>query len=155
FYLPDNAVPAVSSTSLLPLDSLLSADASFNKDDIPASLMSVVQRESKTYALPLDLSPMILRYDSAQFSAAGLSAPANDWTVDAFADALKALKPDKQSPTPFWDSITNGSYLFVLIASYGGLPIDYRTTPPTINFTDPANIAAIQQVLDLAKNGYI
>jgi hypothetical protein len=43
----------------------------------------------------------------------------------------------------------------MLIAAYGGLPIDYRTTPATLNFTDPATISAIQQVLDLAKNGYI
>jgi len=26
----------------------------------------------------------------------------------------------------------------------------FRTKPPTINFTDPATVAAIQQVLDLA-----
>jgi hypothetical protein len=45
--------------------------------------------------------------------------------------------------------------LLSLIAAYGGLPLDYRTTPVTINFTDPANVDAIQQVLDLAKDGYI
>jgi hypothetical protein len=43
----------------------------------------------------------------------------------------------------------------MLIASYGALPLDYRTDPPTINFTDPATVDAIRQVLDLAKNGYL
>jgi ABC-type glycerol-3-phosphate transport system substrate-binding protein len=33
------------------------------------------------------------------------------------------------------------------------MPVDYRTDPPTWNFTDPANIDAIRQVLDLAKTG--
>jgi hypothetical protein len=48
-----------------------------------------------------------------------------------------------------------GNYLLQLIAAYGGLPIDMRTDPPTLNFTDPATVSAIQQVLDLAKDGYI
>jgi hypothetical protein len=39
----------------------------------------------------------------------------------------------------------------MLIAAYGGLPFDYRTDPPTLNFTDPATVEAIRQVLDLAK----
>jgi len=43
----------------------------------------------------------------------------------------------------------------ILIAAYGGVPLDFRTNPVTINYTDPANIAAIRQVLDLAKQGYI
>lgn len=43
----------------------------------------------------------------------------------------------------------------MLIAANGGLPLDYRTNPATINFTDPATVEAIQQVLDLAKAGYI
>jgi hypothetical protein len=41
------------------------------------------------------------------------------------------------------------------MAAYGGLPLDYRTNPVTINYTDPKTEDAIRQVLDLAKNGYI
>src|SRR5690606_9961977 len=33
--------------------------------------------------------------------------------------------------------------------------LDFRTSPPTINFTDPAAVEATRQVLDLAKNGLI
>jgi hypothetical protein len=43
----------------------------------------------------------------------------------------------------------------MLIAAYGGIPIDYRTDPPTVDFTSQKNIDAIRQVLDLAKNGYL
>jgi ABC-type glycerol-3-phosphate transport system substrate-binding protein len=43
----------------------------------------------------------------------------------------------------------------MLVAAYGGLPIDFRTDPPTISFTDPATVDAIRQVLDLAKQGYL
>jgi ABC-type glycerol-3-phosphate transport system substrate-binding protein len=43
----------------------------------------------------------------------------------------------------------------MLIAVFGGLPLDYRTDPATVNFTDPATVDAIRQVLDLAADGYI
>ena len=58
-------------------------------------------------------------------------------------------------PAPFVATNTNGTHLLILMAAYGGLPLDYRTNPPTINFTTPANVDAIRQVLDLAKAGYI
>src|SRR5258708_11533838 len=41
-----------------------------------------------------------------------------------------------------------------LVTAYGGLPIDYRTNPPTVNFSDPATVDAIRQVTDLARKGY-
>ena len=41
-----------------------------------------------------------------------------------------------------------------MVAAYGGVPIDYRVTPPAVNFTDPATVTAIQQALDLAMRGY-
>ncbi len=65
------------------------------------------------------------------------------------------LKPYDTDPAPFQPNDPSGSYLLMLIAAFGGLPIDYRTDPPTINFTDAATVDAIRQVLDLAKDGYI
>src|SRR6185436_11822375 len=94
-----------------------------------------------------------LKYDSDRFSKAGVPQPSLTWTVDQFADALKALKADSIGQSAFIPSNTFGTYLFQLIAAYGGNPIDYRTTPPTINFTDPATVDAIQQVVNLAKDG--
>jgi len=75
--------------------------------------------------------------------------------VCALACAKNALKPSSAGHAPFVDGEGDGAYLLVLIASYGGLPIDFRTTPPTVKFTDPSSAAAIQQVLDLARNGDI
>jgi hypothetical protein len=70
-------------------------------------------------------------------------------------DALRALKPTADDAIPFNSRGAGGNYLLQLIAAYGGLPLDRRTDPPTINFTDPTTIEAIRQVLDLAKDGYI
>lgn len=66
------------------------------------------------------------------------------------------MKINPDDPAPFVpQNNASASYILMLIAAYGGLPMDYATTPPSMNFTDPATIEAIRQVLDLAKDGYI
>jgi ABC-type glycerol-3-phosphate transport system substrate-binding protein len=160
FYLPNNAVPSMNGNTLLPLDPFLNADASFDKADIPVSVMASVQRDNKTYALPINISPLILRYAPERFSAANVPEPTNGWTMEAFADTLRALKAkpattDPADSAPFVDNDSNGTFLLVLIAAYGGLPLDYRMVPTTVNYTDAATVSAIRQVLDLAKNAYI
>jgi ABC-type glycerol-3-phosphate transport system substrate-binding protein len=155
FYLPYNAVPNVSLNLLLNLDPFIAADSSFDKNDLIGNIMTQVQRDNKVWALPITVEPSILKYDSERFGKAGAVAPVSGWTIDAFKDAVKALKIDPKDPPPFVAPNTGGAHLLLLIAAYGALPLDYRTDPPTINFTDPATVDAIRQVLDLAKNGYI
>ncbi|HLY27516.1 MAG TPA: extracellular solute-binding protein [Aggregatilineales bacterium] len=154
FYEPNNAV-STAGDAVLNLDPFLNADRGFDKSDFVGNILLAVQRNNKTYALPIDIEPLILRYSSQQFRQANLPMPTNTWTVESFADSLRALKAAGDGEAPFVDSATNGTYLMVLIAAYGGVPIDYRTTPPTINFSDAAKVTAIRQVLDLAKAGYL
>jgi ABC-type glycerol-3-phosphate transport system substrate-binding protein len=85
----------------------------------------------------------------------GAIPPQNGWTVDQFNDALRALKPTPDNDAPLVPRGFGGDYILILTAAFGGLPLDYRTEPPTINFTDPATVDALRQVLDLAKDGYI
>jgi len=113
-----------------------------------------VQQDNKTWALPLTLSPQVMEYDPEAFARAGVPEPEGGWTVDEFVNALQALKVYPEDPTPFTPTDA-GTSLLLLIAAYGGTPLDYRTNPPTANFTDPATVDAIRQVLDLAKAGYI
>jgi ABC-type glycerol-3-phosphate transport system substrate-binding protein len=117
--------------------------------------LTLVQKENKTWALPIIVLPEVLRYHSGLFTDAGVAAPENGWTIDQFTDALQALKLSPDDPPPFVSRGAGGNYLLQLIAAYGGLPLDRRTDPPTVNFTDPATVDAIRQVLDLAKDGYI
>jgi hypothetical protein len=65
------------------------------------------------------------------------------------------LKTSPDDAPPFVDSGTGGTAWLILMAAYGGVPIDFRTDPPTIDFTSPASVDAIRQVLDLAKRGYL
>ncbi len=151
FYLPTNAVPAVPLDKLLPLDSILAADNTFDKGDVVGNAMSPLTRDNKIWAMPIVITLTILKYDAQRFDQVGLAAPTNGWTIDQFTDALKGLHIDPKDPAPFMPANTGGSYMFILIAAYGGLPLDYRVDPVKIDFTSDANKAAIKQVLDLAK----
>ncbi len=153
--LPSNVVPDSDLSTILNLDPLIDTDLSFDRNDVIGNTLAQLQQDNKTWALPLAIQPQMLEYDPQQFAQAGVPEPLNGWTADAFVDALHTLKPYDTDPTPFVPNDPSGSYLLMLIAAFGGLPIDYRTTPTTINFTDPATVDAIRQVLDLAANGYI
>lgn len=155
FYTDQNAVPTLPANAVLDLGPLMSADPSFNAADFPPSVLASVQRDNKTYGMPIDLSPLILRYSQDLFNIAKLPTPTDTWTVEDFANALQALKPGSAGYPPFVDSASGGGYLLVLIADYGGVPIDYRASSATVNFTDPTTEAAIRQVLDLARSGEI
>jgi len=155
FYLPLNYVPQIDPTTILNLDPFMDADASFDRSDVINGVLPQVQRDDKTWAFPIVIQPDGIKYDADAFQKAGIPLPENGWTINEFTDALKTLKAANPDKAPFEAQGVGGTYLLLLTAAYGGLPIDYRTTPPTFNFTDANSITALQQVLDLAKEGYI
>jgi ABC-type glycerol-3-phosphate transport system substrate-binding protein len=156
FYLTYNAVPNLNLQTVLNLDPFIDADPAFDRGDVVGNVMTELMRDNKVWAFPMMVQPSVLRYNPDRFAQAGLYMPENGWTIDMFTDALLALKTSPEDPAPFVPRALNGgNYLLMLVAAYGGLPLDYRTTPTTVNFTDPANVDAIRQVLDLARDGYI
>jgi len=152
-YAPFNGVTPAQIPRLLNLDPFLTADPAFDKADMIGGTLAQVTLDNKIWMLPSDLAPNVLKYDSERFAKAGIPEPGPTWTIEQFVDALKTFKSDGTGKPGFMPVNTFGSYLFPLIAAYGGNPIDYRTNPPTINFTDPATQDAIQQVVNLAKDG--
>jgi ABC-type glycerol-3-phosphate transport system substrate-binding protein len=117
--------------------------------------MQQVQMNNQTWAMPLMLQPAVMRYEPDVFAQAGAYSPEGTWSVDQFEDALRMLKLYLADGTiPYQPRSFDNSYLLMLIAAYGGLPLDYRTDPVTINFTDQTTIDASREVLDLAKDGY-
>ncbi|MBZ0295123.1 MAG: extracellular solute-binding protein [Anaerolineae bacterium] len=154
FYLPTNSVSADNVSSLINLDPFLDTDLDFDENDIIGNVMSQLQFDNKTWAYPITVQPEILRYDSDILAMSGVPAPESGWTVDAFVDALQRIN-DATGETPFVPGVSGSDYIMSLIIAFGGLPLDYRTDPPAINFTNPASVEAIRQVLDLAKSGLI
>jgi ABC-type glycerol-3-phosphate transport system substrate-binding protein len=152
FYLNYNAVPEASLGAILPLDPFISIDPAFSPGNVAGNAQSQLQRDSRTWAYPFVINPMLLNYHPGLFAQAGVPEPSDTWSISAFTDALRALNailPEDQ--LPYTDRGFGDTYLLLLMAAYGGLPIDYRTTPPTFEFTDPTTVEAIRQVLDLAK----
>ncbi len=155
FYLPFNAVPGADLSPILNLDPYLSSDASYDPDDVIASALAQVQRDGRTWAMPIALEPSILEYNPQAFSDAGLDGPQPGWTVDEFVDALRQLNIDPEGDAPLDIAGQGGNALLTLMAAYGGLPLDYRGEALALNFTDAASVDAIRAVLDLAKDGLI
>lgn len=156
FYMPINMMSAQAAGSLLSLDPLLAADPTFDKDDMIGSTLERLTIDGKVWAMPIVIFPSVLKYNRDVFNQAGVSIPDSSWTVDQFKDTLIALKQNTAGDPPFFlNGYSNGSPLLMLMAAYGGIPLDFRTSPPTINFTEAATVTAIREVLDLAKQGYI
>lgn len=154
-YAPFNGVTPDRTPRMLNLDALMTADPNFDKSDFLGKMLGQVTLDNKIWMLPSDISPYMLKYDGSRFNKDGIPLPGATWTINQFTDALKTLKSDNTSRPGFIPQNTFGTYIFQLVAAYGGNPIDYRASPPTINFTDPATVGAIQQVVNLAKDGSI
>ncbi len=157
YYQPYNAVPSMKLEDFLAFDPFVDADPAFDRSDFIGTVLDQVTRDDHIWAYPIVIQPSVLWYNQELFTKAGLPSPEAGWTVDAFKDALQKLHGtlEKETDPVFTPGSFGNTYLLMLIAAYGGVPYDYRTTPPTINFTDPATVDAIRQVLDLAKDGYI
>lgn len=155
FTLPYNGVTSADLSTLLSLDPLLDTDATFDRNDVIGNTLQQLQQDNRTWAYPIAIDPRLLQYNPEVFAMMGVTEPVEGWTTDEFIDALRQLKEYSAELKPFNGNDPSGSYLNTLIAAFGGIPIDYRTTPPTIQINDPATVDAIRQVLDLAKAGYI
>lgn len=156
FYTPFNNVPNAALEKILALDPFLDADSTFDRSDVIGNVLSQVTRDQKIWGFPMIIEPSIMKYDPQKFDKAGAVAPQAGWTIDEFNNAVRALKINKEDPAPFQDTSNSGGvHLLIMMAAYGGLPLDYRTDPPTINYSDPKTVTAMKQVLDLAKDGYI
>ncbi|MDQ7036629.1 MAG: extracellular solute-binding protein, partial [Anaerolineae bacterium] len=154
FYQPSRLDTNEDLTLLLPIDPLLAADPNLSLDDFVGNTVELLSQNGVTYGMPLHVAPEVLFYNVDLFNAAGAFLPYQGWTVNDFEQALRTLRFDANDPAAF-ESQTGGTYTLSLVAAYGGLPMDYRTSPPTVDFTTEANVNAIRQVLDLAKDGYI
>jgi ABC-type glycerol-3-phosphate transport system substrate-binding protein len=154
FYLPFNAVSRLDTTLLRDVGPLLEADPAFARTATVLAILSQLQRDGKTWAVPLILKPDLLWYNAQIFNDLGFGAIDVQWTVEDFNLALQRYSTLMDQP--FLSVSTSADTdLLLLIAAFGGLPLDYRSNPPRLNLNDPQTVNAIQQVLDLVVQGQI
>lgn len=156
FYIDDNVVPDADLTTLISIDPLMNADTDFAPDAVLGDTLTQLSRDNHIWGYPLTIHPALLRINPRVFENADLTLPigADMWDVNAFNDAMQTLWVANSEAYPAMAPRQfSAMHILMLIAAYGGLPFDYRVNPPTINFTEPNTVAAIQQVLDLARQG--
>jgi ABC-type glycerol-3-phosphate transport system substrate-binding protein len=130
----------------------LAADVNYDPNNMVAGTLEQVTRDGMLWGFPMSIAPVVIWYDPNLFEQAGLPMPENDWTISEWEDAVRALY-DGENPV-FQTQSFGGSYILMLAAAYGGVPIDYSSLPYTI-VADPIAIQAVQEVLDLAKDGLL
>ncbi len=149
FFASERTVLQLDTTMLRSLDPLMDQDPEFIPEDFVGDTLHYLRRDNQTWGFPITLMPRYLKYDQDIFNRDGIPLPVSTWTTNEFEDALHNITD--QPAFTRTDSVS----IMALIAAYGGKPLDYETDPPTPYFTDPVNVAAIQQVLNLARDGYI
>ncbi|MEO1287883.1 MAG: hypothetical protein AAFV93_08945, partial [Chloroflexota bacterium] len=154
YYSSTNIVGDLDLATVLNIDPLLQSDPNYDPNDYLAGVLPQVQVNGMTYAMPISITPLVLRLDPNTFEQAGVTIPQGTWTVSEFEATLRELTSVLDGETvPF--SVTGATPLINLITIYGGQVFDFSTEPMTLNFTDPATVNAIQQVLTLAEQGLI
>lgn len=146
----------VQSPTMLNIDPFISADPNFDEDNFIGDALTQMQNSGQTWGYPVTIQPQVLWYNQNQFEEAGVPVPTDGWTVEQFAEALPLLASTVDDGEPIFAPMNGGDvYLRMLMAAYGVIPYDTRENPPTVNLSDPQMLAGIQQVLDLAREGYI
>lgn len=124
---------------LLPLDSYIEADTEFDLADYPESLLVPLRYEDQLYALPQEVSPYVIYYNKDMFEAAGLELPTDDWTMNDFYAAAKALtNPDKnvygyRHPGAWADQILNWFSLSGVEFDTSGTEVTGLDTPEALS----------------------
>lgn len=155
-YYPNTLFINIDTELLLAVDPLLFSDPNYDVGDLPFGALGMVQVNGISYGLPITIQPQLLQYNPDTFQIAGLPEPIGGWTISEFGDALVALDQVLDDETVAFESPGfDNTYLLMLVAAQGGLPIDTRTSPPTINFTSPETLEATQTILDWFDAGYI
>lgn len=73
-----------------PLDDLIKK-SNFDVSNFQENLLDPLTYEGKLYGLPQEISPFCIFYNKDMFKAANVPLPTDDWTVEEFYAAAKAL----------------------------------------------------------------
>ena len=152
FVLPVDAIHTLDRASLLRIDPMLMSDTDFNPDDFVATVFDSVDDNGQVYAYPLSIAPRLLAVDTILIDNTGASIPQRGWSIEQFTDTLIQWQEMAGSPAYMLDDALD---VLTLVVAYGGLPLDYSTSPPTADFTSAETVEALRQVLDFARNGLV
>jgi len=76
---------------LMSLDDYIAADKEFDIEGVFPEALRLYKIDGVQYAIPYDHGPILLGYNKDAFDAAGMEYPTEEWTIEDFATAAKAL----------------------------------------------------------------
>ncbi len=129
--------------ALIPVETFLADDPNFDPTDYPQRVLQNVQRAGVTWFYPMDIQPLGIWTPG---DVGGMRWLPDDLTRDLQARARTGSAP----PLALLEKETG---ITLLLATYGGIPIDTRTSPPTVDFTSQKMMVAVEQVLSLINSG--
>lgn len=151
FYLNYDGVDTFRVEEYYSLDPLMANDVSFDRSDFIGGTLEAQQLNGVTYGYPISFDTHRFLYQTHDFLDRNIPIPDPEWNMNDLTQ-LVSMMQDAGAPMPVIGMNTvDSSDLLALIAAYGGLPLDFRTSPPTVNFTEPQTINAIRQVLDMVR----
>ena len=137
---------------LMPLDSLISADSSFDLADFEPRLLDAFRRDGVLYGLPKDYSTLVLYYNPQAFEEAGLEQPPSNW--EELVSYARTLTRDSDGDgvidrygLVFPESL---DYLLPLVWQNKG---DFFSSDSSFAFRDPPFLEAIQLLKDMHDEG--
>lgn len=151
FFSTSNLVPLIGTDNLLDVSPLLDSDPNFDRDELFNKTLLPYQLDEKLLGIPIAIYPSIIWYDTQASSDMGFDFSQNNWAVEEFDSFIS----NSEVQPAFELRSSSISEILLLIASYGGLPFDYRTIPATIDVTSQETTSATGRVSSLIKGGTI
>jgi ABC-type glycerol-3-phosphate transport system substrate-binding protein len=141
-------------TATLDLQPLIDADASFLRDDYPASLLTPYRRSGQLYGLPWGITLRVVVYNKNLFDAAGLATPAPSWTIDEFINTAQRLTSGSGDTMQYGFVIPRSTSEGVkfLVHLFGASLVQGSGETLRPSYTDPKVLKAARKVVDLLKH---
>lgn len=143
--IPTNAIRSV----IRPLPEDVLATMNVDAADFPEAIWTATEFNGERYSIPLDIHPLVMWYNRAQWEAAGIEDPAGRVLTREEYDAALAALQESNGEVMAW-SITNGfpiTWMFeILLHQFGGSQFNEDATEATWN--SEAGVQALQYLKD-------
>ncbi|MBK8905829.1 MAG: extracellular solute-binding protein [Anaerolineaceae bacterium] len=116
--------------------------------DYPPEALTMLQADGTLLGLPLEINPVVVRYNENRFSENGLPVPTADWTLNDLLTTAAQLGQTADPQRYGFVSTTFGTFsgpeiVEMVLLEQGMSPWDLAAG--TINLTDPAVTAVVGQ----------
>ncbi|OGS20708.1 MAG: hypothetical protein A3J83_00010 [Elusimicrobia bacterium RIFOXYA2_FULL_40_6] len=149
FTLDSAMVPTfVSKQAILPLDSFMEKDKSFNKNDYYPSIVDGFTWGGKLYSLTDSMSPIVIFYNKDVFDKEKIAYPKDNWTWAEFLETAKKLtQRDERGLIKRFGVVFYDTDVLYFAKAWGGNLWNKDKTKCIIN--SPESKAGIQFFVDM------